>query len=178
MVVYDIPQPSIQYKVALPPGQHITYFQGQLYIAAGKVVYISDALCDHYDVRTGFRVFSGNISMIAAVDKGIYVADGTTWFMTRSPALRVDEPDEFRRESVLDADAIPGTDVVFKGNKIKNGIEGNYLVWTSTEGICVGDSSGKILFQTSDKYKLPNYATGGAFLRDENGVIHYITTLG
>jgi hypothetical protein len=67
---------------------------------------------------------------------------------------------------------------VFKGNKIKNGVEGDFLAWTSTEGICIGDSSGKILFQTSDKYKLPSYAAGGAFLRDENGVIHYITTLG
>ena len=178
MAIHDLQQTTIQFKVALPPGQRITYFQGQLFIAAGKVVYISDALSDHYDIRTGFRAFAGDISMLAAVDKGIYVADGKTWFLTRSPALRLDEPDEFRRELILDADAIPGTDVVFKGNKIKNGTDGNYLAWTSTEGICMGDSSGKILFQSSDKYSLPSYAVGGAFLRDINGVIHYISTLG
>ena len=178
IAVYDLVAPTLNFKATLPPGQHMTFFEGQLHVAAGNVLYIADALSDHYDIRFGYRQFSGKITMLHGMGKGIYVADGVTWFMTRSPALRTDEPDEFRREEVLSVGAIPYTDIEIFGTDVKDGVAGDYLIWTSQEGICLGDGDGKVLQVTLAKYHLPDCVTGSACLRKVNGVNHYIATLG
>lgn len=177
--LYDLALPTIEYKVVLPAGQHLTYYQGQLFVAAGNVLYISDPLSDHFDIRSGYRQFAGRITMLHGMGKGIYVADGETWFMTRSPAIRTDEPDEFRRESVLSVDAIPYTDVEINGADVKEGgANDDYLCWVSINGICIGDADGKVAQVTSSKYHLPDYVVGSAYLRRVSGVNHYIATLG
>ena len=178
MSIHELAAPSLAYKVAMPPGQHMAFFEGQLHVASGKVLYISDALSDHYDIRFGYRQFSGNITLLHGVGKGLYVADGQTWFMTRSPAVRADEPDEFRREEALPVNAIPYTDVEISGSEVKDGIDGDYLMWTSEEGVCLGDGSGKVFQATLAKYHLPACAVGSACLRKVSGVNHYIATLG
>ena len=164
--------PGITYKQPLPPGKFITYYRGKLYVAKGKVLYISDALCDHYDIRTGFRVFSNDITMLIAVDKGLYISDGVTWFISGI------DSDEFKKEKVLDADAIPYTAVVVNGSNLSDGLPENYVLWTSTVGICLGDNDGKIKNLTRSRYAMPELSSGGAVVRNLNETVHYITTLG
>lgn len=176
--IYDLTIPTMTYKAILPAGQHMTFYQGQLYIASNNVLYIADALSDHFDVRYGYRQFLNNITMLHAVGKGIYASDGKTWFMTRSPALRTDEPDEFRREEVLSVGAIPYTDVEISGSDVKDGEAEDYLIWMSQEGVCLGSGDGKVFQATITKYHLPDYAVGSACLRKASGVNHYIATLG
>lgn len=169
--VTAVPDPDINYKVSLPAGQRVAYYKGRLYVAKGKVLYISDALCDHYDVRTGFRVFENNITMLRAVDKGLYVADGKTWFIPGA------EPDEFQKVMVLDVDAVPFTDRLVNGMEIKDGIDGNVAMWVSEGGICIGDSQGSVKDLTGDRYNMGVHVAGSSVLRNVNGVVHYITTL-
>ena len=163
--------PGMTYKVPLPAGKFIAYYRGRLYVAKGKVLYISDALCDHYDIRTGFRVFANDITMLVAVDKGLYMADGETWFISGA------EPEEFHRDKVLDVDAIPYTATVINGEYVGDGLQGNHNLWVSAEGICLGDSSGGVKNLTRSRYHMGSYGVGGAAVRNVNGTVHYIATL-
>jgi len=163
--------PAVNYKLPLPAGKFIAYYRGRLYVAKGKVLYISDALCDHYDIRTGFRVFANDITMLIAVDKGLYVADGETWFVSGA------EPDEFHRDRVLDVDAIPYTAVLIDGEYVGDGVQGNHALWASADGICLGNSDGAVKNLTRSRYAMTDYGIGGAAIRKVNETVHYIATL-
>jgi hypothetical protein len=176
MSMNSLVNPGKTYKVPLPAGQRIAYYKGVLFVAKGKVLYISDALCDHYDVRTGFRVFTNDITMVRPVDTGIYVADGETWFLVEKRAF-ADEPAEFRKEPVLEADTIPFTDVVMDGEYFGEGEEGDVAIWTSTDGICAGNNKGQVKVLTRDKYYMPPAGIGAAAIRIVNGQVHYLVTL-
>ena len=172
----SLTDPNMTYKVPLPASRFIAYYKGILFVAKGKVLYISDALCDHYDVRTGFRVFANDITMLRPVDDGIYVADGDTWFLVEKRAF-ADEPAEFRKEKVLDVDAIPYTDVNINGKDVAEGVEGNLAMWTSGAGICLGDNKGVVKVLNQDKYYLTPRGVGAAAIRSVNGQVHYVVTL-
>jgi hypothetical protein len=174
--MYSLAVTNTNYKEVLPPGQRIAYFKGVLYVAKGKVLYIADALCDHYDTRTGFRVFESDITMLRPVDTGIYVADGSTWFLVEKKAF-ADDPGEFRKEPVLEADTIPFTDVTMDGVYLGEGEEGDVAIWASTAGICAGNNKGQVTILTKDKYFMPESVMGAAAIRIVNGQVHYLATL-
>ena len=163
--------PSITYKLPLPAGKFIAYYRGRLYVARGNVLYISDALSDHYDVRNGFKTFANNITMLIAVDKGLYIADGKTWFLPGA------EPDEFQKDKVSDADAIPYTAVSIDGEKLGGGVDGNFAIWIATDGICLGDNGGKVKNLTQSRFAMSSHGIGGAVVRTVSGKSHYIATL-
>ena len=171
LLAVALSDPNVTYKLPLPAGQRIAYYRGRLYVAKGKVLYISDALCDHYDIRTGFRIFENDITMVRPVDRGIYVADGETHFMLGL------EPDEFQRIKVSDSDVIPFTDKNVNGILVGDGTEGNLAMWTSTEGICLGDNSGVVKNLTRSRWHMDSHGIGGAAIRNIDGQVHYITTL-
>jgi hypothetical protein len=168
--------PTATYKVPLPAGRFIAYLKGVLFVAKGKVLYISDALCDHYDVRTGYRVFENDITMLRPVDDGIYVADGRTWFLVEKRAF-ADDPAEFKKEPVLDNDAIPYTDININGKDLAEGVDGNFAMWCSQDGICIGDNKGMVTIKNNDTYHLTHRAIGAAAVRNSNGITHYLTVL-
>ena len=175
-VLAALTDPVITYKLPLPAGKFIAYFRGRLYVAKGKVLYISDALCDHYDIRTGFRVFANDITMLVAVEKGLYVADGNTWFLAEKRAFS-DDPGELQKIKVLESDAIPYTATLVSGELIGDGVQFDCALWTSTDGICLGDSDGTVKNLTRSRYSMSSYGIGGAVVRNLNETVHYITVL-
>jgi hypothetical protein len=78
----------------------------------------------------------------------------------------------------MDADAIPYTAVVVNGGILSDGLPENYALWTSTAGICWGDNDGKVKNLTRSRYAMPEFASGGAVVRNLDETVHYITTLG
>jgi hypothetical protein len=161
--------PVETYKIVLPPGQRIAYHKGKLLVARGKVLYISDALCDHYDIRTGFRVFENNITMLRPVDEGVYVADGKTWYLA-------DDPSEYKKEWVSNLDAIPYSDTTIDGAFVGEGLEGRIAIWSTSEGVCLGDNKGAFKIVTPN-YIMPPAVEGAAVIRNINGVVHYLATI-
>jgi hypothetical protein len=176
LTIQQLLNPNKTYKEPLPAGKFIAYWKGLLLVAKGNVLYISDALCDHYDIRTGFRVFENDITMVRPVDDGIYVADGRTWYLVEKRSF-ADDPAEFRKEPVLEADAIPYTDVLIDGKYVGEGEEGNLAIWTSSLGICIGNNKGIVKIPTLEKYYLPPRGIGSAAVRNINGQVHYIAVL-
>ncbi len=163
--------PSREFKLPLPAGQHIEYFMGCLFVSVRNVLYISDPLCDYYDTRTGYRIFADDITMIRAVDNGMYISDKKVWF------IRGKGNDEFQRVEVESEPAIPFTDLRTSAESMAYGVSGDVAVWTSETGICVGDSGGTVKNLTDERYHMNKYGEGTAFVRDKNNVKHYINTL-
>ena len=170
-VDHALPAPGREFKEPLPPGKFIEYYRGCLYVAGGNVLYISDPLCDYYDTRTGYRLFSKDITMLRSVDGGIYVSDDRVWFIKGKGS------DEFEREEVYPSQAIPYTDIKIPGKYIKDELEGEVAIWTSQNGICVGGGNGEVVNLTDERMNLSPTAQGAAFLKEVGHVRHYINSL-
>lgn len=163
--------PSREFKLPLPAGQHIEYFMGCLFVSVRNVLYISDPLCDYYDTRTGYRIFPDDITMIRAVDDGLYISDKKVYF------IKGKGNDEFKKDEADPDPAIPFTDLRTSAKSMGYGSPGDVAVWTSESGICVGDNSGTVKNLTEDRYHMNSYGGGAAFVRDKNNVKHYINAL-
>jgi hypothetical protein len=168
---YDCMDPIREYKMPLPAGSHIEYFMGCLFVSVKNVLYISDPLCDYFDTRTGYRIFTDDITMIRAVDNGLYISDSKVWF------IKGKGNDEFARVEVESDPAIPFTDLRTSADSMGYGVSGDVAVWTSKSGIVVGDSGGTVKNLTDERYHMDEYGRGAAFVRNVNNVKHYINTL-
>lgn len=164
---HSLTAPSKNYKLPLPAGKFITYYRGRLYVAKNEVLYISDALCHHFDIRNGFRVFENDITMIVPVEKGIYVSDGKTWFMSGAT------PKETRLENVNFSKAIAYTAKSISSDGIPN----QCAMWTAEDGIWFGDGGGMAKNLTAERFHMPTCSIGGSTVRNINEVEHYITIL-
>lgn len=163
--------PQIPFKTPLPAGSHIEVFMGCLYVSLGNVLYVGDPLCDYFDVRDGYRLFTDDITAIRAVDTGIYVSDKKTWF------LKGTGNEDFDRYLADEAQIIPFTDLKVDANSLGRDEKGNIAFWTSTEGICIGDNAGNVNNVTRAVYRLEQYGRGSAFIRDRGNIKHYINSL-
>lgn len=168
---YGCMDPSREFKLPLPAGSHIEYFMGCLFVSVRNVLYISDPLCDYYDTRTGYRQFTDDITMIRAVDNGLYISDKKVWF------VRGKGNDEFNRVEVESSPAIPYTDVRTSAESMGYGVSGDVALWTAASGICIGDSGGTVKNLTEDRYHMAEYGRGSAFIRNKENVMHYVNTL-
>lgn len=167
----SLPAPDRAFKEPLPAGQLIEYFMGCLYVAKDDTLYISDPLCDYYDIRRGYRRFANKITLLRGVDDGIYVSDNKVWFMPGKGN------EDFERKEAYPHKAIIYTDVMLPGSYISEQISGNVAMWTGENGICLGDNSGGVLNLTEERYTFPARGRGTGFIRDSANVRHYINSL-
>jgi hypothetical protein len=166
-----IADPNMRYKMPLPAGQRIAYFKGRLLIAKGRMLYIADALCDHYDIRSGFAVFETPITMVRPVDDGIYISDDKTWFLSFAG-----EGSEYKKAFASDAATIPFTDIVVDGRLIGEGSPGIVAMWVSGDGVCVGDGKG-VVKNVTPAYIPQSGVIGAGVVRTVGANTHYIATL-
>lgn len=170
-VSYELTDPGREFKMPLPAGQLIEYYKGRLYVAKGNIVYISDPLSDYFDIRTGYVTFANDITLLRAVDEGMYVGDDKIYW------IRGEAPEEFDRKEVYDHQAILYTDLRIDGQNVGEGLKGKVAMWTGMNGICLGDGTGKVMNLTDSRYTYDGTGRGAAFVRDKNNVRHYINSL-
>jgi hypothetical protein len=170
-VDYAFTDPAKNYKKPLPAGQLIEEFMGCLYVAVDKMLYISDPLCDYYDIRKKYKQFAFYINMLRAVDDGLYVSDDRIWFCKGKGA------DEFIRDEVYPSQAVMYTDLQINSKYIDDSLSGNIAMWTSANGICIGDNSGIVSNLTEARYIFTERGRGTAFLREKSNVRHYINSI-
>lgn len=170
--------PTKEFKYAPLPGQFIEYFNGRLYVARNETIWYSDVnYFGEVDRRQNFIAFENEITMMKAVDDGLWVCVGdinrqNTYFI--AGATREDQA--LRRFAGYGC--IEGSDVKTKdGQKVGEGLSGTVIMWTSDEGICIGANSGRFINITDGKYNIPDRRYGAGLFRDEAGLAQYITTL-
>lgn len=171
LVSYLIPDPQLTFKQPLPAGQLIEYYRGCLYVARDNILYISDPLCDYYDTRHGYRIFANRITLLRAVDSGLYVGDERVWW------VKGEGPEDFARDEVYPYKPIPYTDVRVNGQNVGGGMDGNVALWTGENGICVGNNSGNVTNLTEARYSFTAHGQGTGFIRETGNIRHYINSL-
>lgn len=166
-----IVDPAIEFKIPLPSGQLIEYYRGSLYVAKENVLYISDPLCDYFDIRTGYKQFTSNITLLRAVDDGIYIGDTRIWW------LKGDGIDAFERVEAYAHPAIMYTDTKVNGQHVGDGVRGNVAIWTCNNGICVGGNDGNVANVTEARYLFAESSKGAGFIKEKDGLRQYINSL-
>ena len=77
------PDPQQTYKSPMVPGHLIEYFNGRLYVARDNEIWFSDPMAFmRTDKRRNFKQLPSRITLMSAVEDGIYVSDlEGTYFM-------------------------------------------------------------------------------------------------
>jgi len=171
-----------QFRGQTQAGNFIEYFDARLWVARGNVLYFSDTLApESLDLRKGFFQFDKDITLLRAVDDGIFVADGKTWFLAGKNPYK-----DYQRKLCADYDAIAFTDVAVDTQHIKRpqsttageSYQGTAAIWTSEKGICYGFNGGKFKNPTLNNYSLPStYRMGTAAFMIHNNAHKYVSLL-
>ncbi len=170
--------PGIKYKQAPQPGQHIEYYNGRIYIARNETLWYTDAFAfGRVDLRTNAIPFKDEITMLRAVDDGLYVSIGDINDRSSVIFLKGSTPEEFVTKEIADYGAIEGTDVQAKGQFVGKGIEGKVVIWSSRKGICLGANGGNFQNLTVNRYKITRNRYGAGLFRLQNGLPQYIASL-
>lgn len=168
--LFSLSAPNVSYKLSLPAGQVIESYEARLFVAKDKIVYISDPLCDHFDIRTGFKTIKQNATMLKAVDDGIFVADTAVAFWEGNV-------DGLKRREVSPSPAFPNTAV---GIKLSNNSDSNIVsivIWTALDGIYIGENGGKITNVLEGRYSFPaGFSAQVAGIRLIDGTLHYLVS--
>jgi hypothetical protein len=172
-VCYSLPVPTQDLKSVLPPGKFIEYYAARLWVAQGRYLYFSDPLwTDAIDYRRNFIAFEEELTLLRAVDDGLYVGAGKTYFLHGAT------PKEMQRKDIFPYDAIPYTDIVTSKENIgeKGGV-GKVVIWTSHKGICFGGSSGDAINVTEKRYTMMQAREGCATYIADPGHHRYVSVI-
>lgn len=163
--------PLLEFKQPLPAGQLIESYRGCPYVAVKNILYVSDPLCDYYDIRTGYRIFTSDIRLLRAVDDGLYVGDDKVWW------VRGDANEDFERTEAYAFAPILYTDVRADGQHVGDGMKGKVAIWTGENGICVGGNDGIVANLTEQRFVFEPHGRGAGFIREIDNTRHYVNTL-
>jgi hypothetical protein len=165
------PAITTQYKRKVPGGQLLTWYNGTLYIARGSDILYSDPQAyGIMDTRNKKKRFKGYITLMEAVDDGLYISDSYDTFFYKGG-----QPHDMQTSLVADYPAIYGMSAKVERKLVESGEEGSVVYWLSTKGICIGKSGGKFANETIDKYEISDVPTSGtACFRNNNGIPQFI----
>jgi hypothetical protein len=170
--------PTEDFRFIPLPGQHIEYYNGRLYIARNETIWYTDVnYFNQVDRRDNFIQFENEITMMQAVDDGIWVCVGdinrqNTYFIQGAVV------EDMTLRSFASYGCIEGSDVKIRdARKIGEGLTGTAVMWASDGGICIGGNGGQFINITDGKFNTPNKRFGAGLFRDQDGLAQYITTL-
>lgn len=170
--VSDLVEPTDTYKKKMPAGRYLCYHKGHLYVAIEKFVYVSDGLkYNQYDVRTGFFVMNGPVIMMAPVDDGIYIADGSVYFVSGATHH------SFLRKEICSCNAIPNSQAEVSLSLVGDGTPGTGVLFWTEEGAYLGTSGGNATNMTNDRYRPMSGFWSSAVVRQQDNYYQYITTI-
>jgi hypothetical protein len=169
--------PTENYKIKPPTGQHVEYYNGRLYIARNETVWFTDGYSlTSLDVRQNAMRFKDEVTMIKAVDDGIYLSIGDIADRSSVIFLSGKTPEEFVSRQVSDYGAIEGTAVKPKSAFVGDGTNGKTVLWTSRKGICLGENGGKFSNLTATRYEVADNRYGAGLFRIIDGLPQYIAS--
>lgn len=168
----DMPTPAIQFRTKIIPGQLIAWFNGRLYIAVGDRIYYTDPFALRMRVKKNYIQASGYVTLLQAVDDGLWIADGNIHFLGGLSPLK------FVWHTKADYNAIiHSAKPVLRDLAGKDGLT-TPTIWTGTEkGIAALGNSGAFHNMTIKYYTMPVGKTGAGLYRDSGKKSQFVVTL-
>lgn len=157
-----------------PSGHLLSYFNGRIFIAQGSYLWHTDAFApEQVDFRQGFTPIGDEITVVAPVETGIFVAT-----QNRTLFLAGDSPEKFMFTEVAPYGAPLGNHVYVDGSKVtKDGIPKTVVGWLSKKGFCVGSSDGTLTNMTQSRYILPSVNRAATVFKQRGGLTQFISVL-
>lgn len=138
-----------------PVGHLLEFFAGRIYIASGDTLWYTEPFAYSWvNLAESFIPFPGRLRMVKAVKDGLWVSDTEGTYFLGGTNVK-----EMSLVKVANYPAIEGTDC-----KVFDIAEEQMVVWTSTEGICVGAVGGKFNNLTRQKLWYPDSNVGAGFV--------------
>lgn len=160
-----------------PPANHLAYFNGRIYLAAGSTLWATELYLYHYvDKTRNFQQYEAPITMVEAVGNGLFVGTETAvYFLSGSLG-------EMRRETVLRVGAIPGSVVRIPAEAAsppqlrENGISQTRpsILFMTPDGLCLGLDSGQCYNLTESRMVFPEMESVAAMYRQQDGIGQYV----
>ena len=175
----------IRGKILGPPplATCLTYFNGRIYLAQGRTVWMTELyLYDYVDRTKGFWSFEADVTMLGAVMDGIYVGTKEgVWFISKEFRMEA-QGVAAKRVRVLDFGVIPGSMCYVPGelaNPQQVGLEAQTpaevaILFLTTEGYCGGQDGGKCYNYTESKFIFPTARRAASIFRRQDGVNQYL----
>jgi hypothetical protein len=156
-------QLTTQFLMNPPPGQFIVYRHGRFFIAAGNILYFTEPLrYGGVHAVHGFFMYPERITMLIAVDDGIYLSSDQTYFLSGTP-----EKGKITQDHVFPYRAIEGAATNFP--------DSNDAVWRSERGIVIGHSGGKAENVTESQIALDTVQRATIGFIETNGARRIVT---
>lgn len=159
------------FKATMPAGHLIEFYNHCLYVAKGNIIYCSDpTILDQYDIRHGMIPFLSRITMLKAVEDGLWISDseniyflGGESFLGFNVTHKTAYPVVERSAAKIDGKHL-GTDAI-----------GTSVLMLTTEGICIGSNGGQFLCPTGERYHGSQYfVVHNSFIRISDNKYQYI----
>ena len=166
------PNATEQYQRKMPAGHILTLFNGTLFVARGGEIYYSEPM--NYgimDTRNKKKRLKGHITLMVAVDDGMYISDSYDTFFYQGAT-----PHTMTAKLVADYPAIAGINTTVERRLVGDGsLTGTVAYWQSTKGVCMGTAGGVFVNMTIEKHLLSGSPVKGtAFFRNNNGIPQFI----
>ena len=160
------------YAFEAPIGTVTAFWRGRVLLAQGSVLYASSAgRWEAFDIQRDFKQFSANITLIQAVDNGVFV--GTEQELAY---LSGTEFDKLTYTRVISGRTVLGSGVSIPGELIKRGDgtgTGSAMICIADRILISGSSDGNIIRLTEGRYTTSVTEVASTF-RTINGIPQYI----
>jgi hypothetical protein len=169
--------PTENHKVSVPTGQHIEFYNGRMYIARNETLWFTDGYnLNAVDMRSNAIGFKDEITMLKAVDDGLWISIGDVAGRGEIKFLSGGTPEDFVQMNKANYGAIEGTAVKPKSAFVGEGLPGKSVIWASRKGICLGENGGKFTNMTATRYSVPDNRYGAGLFRIIDGLPQYIAS--
>jgi hypothetical protein len=145
------------------PGTLLEEYNGRIYIAAGSVLWFTEALRYGAILMTNFMMFPADITLLAGVDTGLIVGADQTYF------LQGQDPKQMVLLPRLPHGAVKGT--LVRDTRTQT------LAWFSPQGLCQSDSQGNLTNVSARSVTFERAEQGAALLREANGIRQVVGAL-
>lgn len=146
-----------QFMEPPPPGQLLDYYNGSIYVASGSTVWRTQPL--RYGLcrpDEDFFIYPQRVTLLKAVEDGLYAAAGKTWFVT--PAA---DAGQTAQREVLPYGAIEGASCA-----VPNSTD---VLWMSERGLVRGANGGQATNVTEAQIALGSYTRGCLGVNERGG---------
>jgi len=148
--VHSYVLPVNDFKMQMPAGHLIEYYNGRLYVAVGNVLYASDPyVLMQYDRRTGMIPFKDRITAVKCVDDALWIGTAKNII-----CLLGGSPTDFQFLNKSDFGAIENSAILTTSENIGMEINGKVVIMTSKNGLCVCAGGGLFRCVTGDYYNV------------------------
>ena len=156
-----------------PPCSMIRYYNGQLYMVDGPVIWYTDPLAYGLVRKSkNFFMYPSDVTIMEVVDDGFFVVADRTYFLKGKAAS------DMTQDRALKATGVRGTGMVFDMQDFGDGESaGDVAVWMSNRGVVAGLPDGSVQLLTERKVTFPVADQGAMALIKRDGLAQLVSTL-